>query len=79
MTNAPLVHIRATDGDRRPVLVGIDGSSNAEAAAWWAADVARATGRPLRVLTSYALPTMVGMGMAAGYVLPALKIGRAHV
>ena len=55
-----------------PVLVGIDGSSNAETAMWWAVDIARASNRPLRLLTCYSLPVMVGLGAAAGYMGPML-------
>jgi nucleotide-binding universal stress UspA family protein len=55
-----------------PVLVGIDGSANAEAAMWWAVDIAVASKRPLRLLTCYSLPVMVGMGVAAGYMGPML-------
>ncbi|MEY3618268.1 MAG: hypothetical protein RL726_966, partial [Actinomycetota bacterium] len=36
-----------------PILVGIDGSANAEAAMWWAVDLAVALRRPLRLLTCY--------------------------
>lgn len=55
-----------------PVLVGIDGSANAETAMWWAVDIALATKRPLRLLTCYSLPVMVGLGAAAGYMGPML-------
>lgn len=55
-----------------PVLVGIDGSANAETAMWWAVDIAVATNRPLRLLTCYSLPVMVGLGAAAGYMGPML-------
>jgi nucleotide-binding universal stress UspA family protein len=55
-----------------PVLVGIDGSANAEAAMWWAVDIAVASKRPLRLLTCYSLPVMVGLGAAAGYMGPML-------
>ncbi|NBU55724.1 MAG: hypothetical protein EBS22_05795, partial [Acidimicrobiia bacterium] len=65
--------LRAGDSDTRPILAGYDGSTNAETAVFWAADVAEATGRPLRLLTSYSLPAMVGIGMSAGYALPALS------
>ncbi len=55
-----------------PVLVGIDGSTNAETAMWWAVDIAVAAQRPLRLLTCYSLPVMVGLGAAAGYMGPML-------
>lgn len=55
-----------------PVLVGIDGSANAETAMWWAVDIAIAANRPLRLLTCYSLPVMVGLGAASGYVGPML-------
>lgn len=55
-----------------PVLVGIDGSANAETAMWWAVDIALASNRPLRLLTCYSLPVMVGLGAAAGYMGPML-------
>lgn len=55
-----------------PVLVGIDGSANAETAMWWAVDIAVATKRPLRLLTCYSLPVMVGLGAASGYIGPML-------
>lgn len=55
-----------------PILVGIDGSTNAELAMQWAADIAVATNRPLRLLSCYSLPVMVGLGAAAGYMGPML-------
>lgn len=55
-----------------PILVGLDGSTNAELAMWWAVDIAVATKRPLRLLTCYSLPVMVGLGAAAGYMGPML-------
>ena len=55
-----------------PILVGIDGSTNAELAMQWAADIAVATKRPLRLLSCYSLPVMVGLGAAAGYMGPML-------
>lgn len=64
--------------DSRPVLVGLDGSTNAEAAMWWAVDIAVASKRPLRILTSYSLPVMVGMGVAAGYMGPMLTSEEIH-
>jgi nucleotide-binding universal stress UspA family protein len=64
--------------DSRPVLVGLDGSANAELAMWWAADIAVAAKRPLRLLTSYSLPVMVGLGAAAGYMGPMLTSEEIH-
>ena len=78
MTDDPNMHIDPSPGDKRPILAGFDGSANAEAAVWWAADMARATGRSLRVITSYSLPAMVGIGMSAGYVMPALTSSEVH-
>lgn len=66
-------NLRAGDGDTRPILAGYDGSTNAETAVFWAAELAVASGRSLRLLTSYSLPAMVGIGMSAGYALPALS------
>lgn len=71
-------HIDPSPGDQRPILVGFDGSANSEMAVWWAADLAVSTNRSLRILTSYTLPTMVGIGMSAGYVLPALSSQEVH-
>ena len=68
----------ASDGDARPILSGYDGSTNAEIAVFWAAELAAASGRPLRLLTSYSLPAMVGVGMSAGYALPALNSQEVH-
>ena len=59
-------------------MVGLDGSSNAELAMWWAADIAVAAQRPLRLLTSYSLPVMVGLGAAAGYMGPMLTSEEIH-
>lgn len=39
---------------------------------WWAVDIALASSRPLRLLTCYSLPVMVGLGAAAGYMGPML-------
>ena len=61
-----------------PILVGIDGSANAEAAMWWAVDLAAALGRPLRLLTSYTLPTLVSLGSAAGFAGPMLTSDEMH-
>lgn len=68
----------STSADSRPVLVGLDGSSNAELAMWWAVDIAVASKRPLRLLTSYSLPVMVGLGAAAGYMGPMLTSEEIH-
>jgi len=65
-------------GDARPVLVGYDGSVNSEKAVFWAADVARATERKLRILTSYSLPMLVGVGATAGYLAPVLTSQEVH-
>lgn len=78
MTDESAMLISASSTDSRPVLVGYDGSSNSETAVWWAADVARGSKRPLRILTSYALPTMVALGASAGYVVPALSSEEVH-
>lgn len=78
MSNAWSSHIDASTDDSRPVLAGYDGSTNSEMAVWWAADVARASKRTLRILTSYALPTMVALGVSAGYVVPALSSEEVH-
>lgn len=78
MSNSWSSRIDSSDGDPRPVLVGYDGSTNAEMAVWWAADVARSSERTLRILTSYALPTMVALGVSAGYVVPALSSEEVH-
>lgn len=64
--------------DSSPVLVGLDGSTNSELAMWWAADIAVASKRPLRLLTSYSLPVMVGLGAAAGYMGPMLTSEEIH-
>lgn len=76
--NDAIRDLRATAGDSRPILAGYDGSENAEKAVFWAADLATASGRPLRLLTSYSLPAMVGIGMSAGYALPALSSQEVH-
>ncbi|MGA0877805.1 MAG: universal stress protein [Ilumatobacteraceae bacterium] len=68
----------SASADSRPVLVGLDGSTNAESAMWWAVDIAVASKRPLRMLTSYSLPVMVGMGVAAGYMGPMLSSDEIH-
>ncbi len=70
--------VTSTSSDSNPVLVGLDGSTNAEAAMWWAADIAVAAKRPLRLLTSYSLPVMVGLGAAAGYMGPMLTSEEIH-
>ncbi len=46
MTDAP-----ATHDSEQPIVVGIDGSAEAVAALRWAADAARAYGRPVTVIT----------------------------
>ena len=61
-----------------PILVGIDGSANAEAAMWWAVDLAVALHRPLRLLTCYTLPTIVSLGSAAGFASPLLTSDEVH-
>ena len=61
-----------------PILVGIDGSANAEAAMWWAVDLAVALHRPLRLLTCYLLPTVVSLGSAAGFASPLLTSDEVH-
>lgn len=61
-----------------PILVGIDGSANAESAMWWAVDVAVALHRPLRLLTCYSLPTVVSLGAAAGFASPLLTSDEVH-
>lgn len=76
--NAALESLIPGPNDQRPILAGYDGSDNAETAVLWAAQLAVATGRPLRVLTSYSLPAMVGIGMSAGYALPALSSQEVH-
>lgn len=58
--------------DLRPILVGLDGSANAETAMWWAVDVAVESRRDLRLLMCYSLPAFVGLGVSAGYVGPML-------
>lgn len=68
----------STATDSRPVLVGLDGSTNAELAMWWGVDIAVASKRPLRLLTSYSLPVMVGLGAAAGYMGPMLTSEEIH-
>ncbi|MQA79666.1 MAG: universal stress protein [Streptosporangiales bacterium] len=40
-----------TDGDRRPVVVGIDETTESQAALGWAVEKARSAGVPLRVVT----------------------------
>ncbi len=70
--------VTSTSSDSNPVLVGLDGSTNAEAAMWRAADIAVAAKRPLRLLTSYSLPVMVGLGAAAGYMGPMLTSEEIH-
>jgi len=67
-----------TFDDPRPVLVGLDGSENAEKAMWWAVDIAVASGRTLRLLTSYALPVIMGIGASAGYMPPVLSSEDVH-
>ena len=64
--------------DPRPVLVGLDGSENAEKAMWWAVDIAVASGRTLRLLASYALPVIMGIGASAGYMPPVLSSEDVH-
>ena len=76
--NATLESLTAGPNDTRPILAGYDGSKNAEIAVFWAAQLATATNRPLRLLTSYSLPAMVGIGMSAGYALPALSSQEVH-
>lgn len=64
--------------DPRPVLTGHDGSVNSEKAVFWAADLAVAHRRPLRILTSYSLPMLVGVGATAGYLAPVLTSQEVH-
>lgn len=64
--------------DPRPVLTGHDGSVNSEKAVFWAADIANANRRPLRILTSYSLPMLVGVGATAGYLAPVLTSQEVH-
>jgi nucleotide-binding universal stress UspA family protein len=40
---------------------------------WWAVDIAVESKRSLRLLTCYALPALIGMGVSAGYVGPMLS------
>jgi nucleotide-binding universal stress UspA family protein len=48
------------------IVVGVDGSTEAEGAVRWAAERARGTGAPLRLLHAYALPVPTpGMPLAA--------------
>lgn len=70
--------IASASTDSYPVLVGLDGSTNSEIAMWWAVDIAVASKRPLRLLTSYSLPVMVGLGAAAGYMGPMLTSEEIH-
>ena len=76
--DSTLPQLIADATDTRPILAGYDGSKNAELAVHWAAELVTATGRPLRLLTSYSLPAMVGIGMSAGYALPALSSQEVH-
>lgn len=58
--------------DPRPILVGLDGSENAETALWWAVEIAYNSERALHILSSYPLPVIVGLGASAGYMPPVL-------
>ena len=62
----------------RPILVGLDGSENAERAMWWAAEFASASGRALHLLASYSIPVIVGLGASAGYMPPVLSSEEVH-
>jgi len=64
--------------DARPVLAGHDGSANSEQDVFWASEIASAYGRSLRILTSYSLPMLVGVGATAGYLAPVLTSQEVH-
>jgi nucleotide-binding universal stress UspA family protein len=73
-----MIHHSPIPHDSRPILVGLDGSENSESAMWWAVDIAVESKRSLRLLTCYALPALIGMGVSAGYVGPMLSSEEHH-
>lgn len=48
------------DASSRPILVGIDGSDSSLAALHWAANQAKLTGAPLKVISTWQYPSTVG-------------------
>lgn len=76
--NPSMSNTSADFHDPRPILVGLDGSENAEKAMWWAVDIAVASERSVRLLASYALPVIMGIGASAGYMPPVLSSEDVH-